>query len=51
MQFFIIVNSRTVYESNKFNLPKNKSGRDVMIDAQSIIDDSQLKELKIKLDL
>nr|WP_314836287.1 aspartate--tRNA ligase [uncultured Flavobacterium sp.] len=31
--------------------PKNNSGRDVMIDAPSIIDDSQLKELHIKLDL
>jgi aspartyl-tRNA synthetase len=29
--------------------PKNNSGRDVMIDAPSIIDDSQLKELHIKL--
>ena len=31
--------------------PKNNSGRDVMIDAPSIIDDAQLKELYIKLDL
>ena len=31
--------------------PKNNSGRDVMIDAPSIIDDSQLNELHIKLDL
>jgi aspartyl-tRNA synthetase len=31
--------------------PKNNSGRDVMIDAPSTIDDSQLKELYIKLDL
>ena len=30
--------------------PKNNSGRDVMIDAPSIIDDLQLKELHIKLD-
>jgi aspartyl-tRNA synthetase len=30
--------------------PKNNSGRDVMIDAPSIIDDMQLKELHIKLD-
>ena len=29
--------------------PKNNSGRDVMIDAPSAIDDSQLKELHIKL--
>lgn len=29
--------------------PKNNSGRDVMIDAPSVIDDSQLKELHIKL--
>ena len=29
--------------------PKNNSGRDVMIDAQSIIDDAQLKELHIRL--
>nr|WP_315243201.1 aspartate--tRNA ligase [uncultured Flavobacterium sp.] len=31
--------------------PKNNSGRDVMIDAPASIDDSQLKELSIKLDL
>ena len=31
--------------------PKNNSGRDVMIDAPSIIDEKQLKELYIKLDL
>ena len=31
--------------------PKNNSGRDVMIDAPSVIDDAQLKELYIKLDL
>jgi len=31
--------------------PKNNSGRDVMIDAPSIIDEMQLKELHIKLDL
>ena len=31
--------------------PKNNSGRDVMIDAPSIIDDIQLNELHIKLDL
>ena len=31
--------------------PKNNSGRDVMIDAPSIIDDSQLNELHIKLNL
>ena len=31
--------------------PKNNSGRDVMIDAPSIIDDGQLKELHLKLDL
>jgi len=31
--------------------PKNNSGRDVMIDAPSTIDESQLKELCIKLDL
>jgi aspartyl-tRNA synthetase len=29
--------------------PKNNSGRDVMIDAPSAIDESQLKELGIKL--
>jgi aspartyl-tRNA synthetase len=29
--------------------PKNNSGRDVMIDAPSIIDNSQLDELHIKL--
>ena len=31
--------------------PKNNSGRDVMIDAPSVIDEAQLKELHIKLDL
>ncbi|WP_271782753.1 aspartate--tRNA ligase [Aquimarina algiphila] len=31
--------------------PKNNSGRDIMIDAPSNIDDTQLKELNIKLDL
>ena len=31
--------------------PKNNSGRDVMIDAPSAIDQAQLKELSIKLDL
>ncbi len=30
--------------------PKNNSGRDVMIDAPSVIDESQLKELHIMLD-
>ena len=31
--------------------PKNNSGRDVMIDAPSVIDEEQLKELHLKLDL
>lgn len=31
--------------------PKNNSGRDMMIDAPSAIDDTQLDELQIKLDL
>jgi len=31
--------------------PKNNSGRDVMINAPSIIDDTQLKELHLKVDL
>ncbi len=31
--------------------PKNNSGRDVMIDAPSPVDDEQLKELNIKLDI
>lgn len=31
--------------------PKNNSGRDVMIDAPARIDDSQLKELNLKLEL
>ena len=31
--------------------PKNNSGRDVMIDAPSVIDDSQLNELHIKMNL
>jgi aspartyl-tRNA synthetase len=31
--------------------PKNNSGRDVMIDAPAFIDDTQLKELSLKLDI
>ena len=31
--------------------PKNNQGRDVMIDSPSVIDDTQLDELQIKLDL
>jgi aspartyl-tRNA synthetase len=31
--------------------PKNNSGRDVMIDAPSTIDEKQLEELQIRLDL
>ena len=31
--------------------PKNNSGRDVMIDAPSAVDEKQLEELKLKLDL
>jgi aspartyl-tRNA synthetase len=31
--------------------PKNNSGRDMMIDAPSVIDDAQLKELMLKLDV
>ena len=31
--------------------PKNNSGRDVMIDAPSTIDDKQLTELSIKLNV
>jgi aspartyl-tRNA synthetase len=31
--------------------PKNNSGRDVMLDAPSTIDDKQFEELQIKLDL
>ena len=31
--------------------PKNNSGRDVMIDAPSPIDNEQLKELNIQLDI
>ncbi|MDB4252159.1 aspartate--tRNA ligase [Flavobacteriaceae bacterium] len=31
--------------------PKNNSGRDVMIDSPATIDDTQLKELNIKLDI
>jgi aspartyl-tRNA synthetase len=31
--------------------PKNNSGRDVMLDAPSVLDDAQLKELNIKVDL
>jgi aspartyl-tRNA synthetase len=29
--------------------PKNNSGRDVMIDSPSIIDDKQLKELSLEI--
>ena len=31
--------------------PKNNSGRDVMLDAPSVIDDMQLDELQLKVDL
>ena len=31
--------------------PKNNSGRDVMLDAPSVLDPKQLDELQIKLDL
>ncbi len=31
--------------------PKNNSGRDVMIDAPSVIDDAQLKELHLKVEI
>jgi aspartyl-tRNA synthetase len=31
--------------------PKNNSGRDVMLDAPSTIDEKQLTELQIRLDL
>ena len=31
--------------------PKNNSGRDMMIDAPAVIDDTQLEELQIKVDL
>jgi aspartyl-tRNA synthetase len=31
--------------------PKNNSGRDVMLDAPSVIDDKQLDELQLKVDL
>ena len=31
--------------------PKNNSGRDVMIDAPSVIDEKQLEELNIKLNV
>jgi aspartyl-tRNA synthetase len=31
--------------------PKNNSGRDMMIDAPSILDDAQLKELSLKTDV
>ncbi|MDR2913501.1 MAG: aspartate--tRNA ligase [Tannerella sp.] len=31
--------------------PKNNSGRDVMLDAPSVLDDMQLKELNIKVDI
>ena len=35
----------------QFGFPKNNSGRDVMLDAPSFIDQKQLDELEIKLDL
>ena len=31
--------------------PKNNSGRDVMLDAPSVLDQKQLDELQIKVDL
>jgi aspartyl-tRNA synthetase len=31
--------------------PKNNSGRDVMLDAPSVLDDEQLKELSLKVDI
>jgi len=31
--------------------PKNNSGRDVMLDAPSAVDEKQLSELQIRLDL
>jgi len=31
--------------------PKNNSGRDVMLDAPSVIDDKQLEELHLRVDL
>ena len=31
--------------------PKNNSGRDVMLDAPSVIDDKQLEELNLRIDL
>ena len=31
--------------------PKNNNGRDVMIDAPSVIDEAQLQELHLKVDL
>ena len=31
--------------------PKNNAGRDVMIDAPSVLDDDQLKELNLKINI
>jgi aspartyl-tRNA synthetase len=31
--------------------PKNNSGRDVMLDAPSVLDKTQLKELNIRIDI
>jgi aspartyl-tRNA synthetase len=31
--------------------PKNNSGRDVMLDAPGVLDDSQLEELCLKIDI
>ncbi|HUI32090.1 MAG TPA: amino acid--tRNA ligase-related protein, partial [Dysgonamonadaceae bacterium] len=43
----ILDGSETIRDYIAF--PKNNSGRDVMIDAPSVIDDAQLNELKISL--
>ncbi|MEO7960952.1 MAG: aspartate--tRNA ligase [Ginsengibacter sp.] len=45
----IIGGSETIRDFIAF--PKNNSGRDVMIDAPSAIDEKQLEELQIKLDV
>ena len=45
----ILGGSETIRDFIAF--PKNNSGRDIMIDAPSHIDNSQLSELNLKLDI
>ena len=45
--FFILGGSESIRDF--IEIPKNNSGRDVMLDAPSTIDDQQLEELSIQL--